>query len=125
MSAAGDQPLILETDQLVAGYVPEVDILSGVSIKVRDGEIVTIVGPNGAGKSTLIKILAGFQPADQGALWVKGKDYKPHTVDDARKLGVDCGSRTWRSSTSSASTRTCSSNGRSPPARWASSTTGR
>ena len=53
-------PLVLETDDLVAGYIPEVDILSGVSIQVREGEIVTIVGPNGAGKSTLIKTIFGL-----------------------------------------------------------------
>ena len=42
-------PAILETDGLVAGYLPEVNILNGVSIKVAEGEIVTVVGPNGPG----------------------------------------------------------------------------
>ena len=51
---------VLRADGLVAGYVPEVDILSGVDVEVRDGEIVTIVGPNGAGKSTLIKSVCGL-----------------------------------------------------------------
>jgi len=36
---------VLETEAVVAGYVPEVDILSGVSVNVKEGEIVTIVGP--------------------------------------------------------------------------------
>ena len=35
---------------VVAGYVPEVDILNGVTIEVGKGEIVTVVGPNGAGQ---------------------------------------------------------------------------
>ena len=51
---------ILTTQDVVAGYVPEVDILNGVTIDVGKGEIVTVVGPNGAGKSTLIKTIFGL-----------------------------------------------------------------
>ena len=54
-----DVPLLV-TEDLVAGYVPEVDILNGVSLAVREGEIATVVGPNGAGKSTLIKAIFGL-----------------------------------------------------------------
>jgi neutral amino acid transport system ATP-binding protein len=82
-AAANDQPLILETDQLVAGYVPEADILNGVSIKVRDGEIVTIVGPNGAGKSTLIKTIFGLVTPRSGRVLFRGDDIsgvRPHII---------------------------------------------
>ena len=51
---------ILTTRDVIAGYVPEVDILNGVTIDVGKGEIVTVVGPNGAGKSTLIKTIFGL-----------------------------------------------------------------
>jgi ABC-type branched-subunit amino acid transport system ATPase component len=80
---AADKSLILETDQLVAGYVPEVDILSGVSIRVREGEIVTIVGPNGAGKSTLIKTIFGLVPPRAGRIMFRGDDIsgeRPHVI---------------------------------------------
>ena len=60
MSEGTPQAKVLETEGVVAGYVPEVDILNGVSINVQEGEIVTIVGPNGAGKSTLIKTIFGL-----------------------------------------------------------------
>ena len=53
-------PPVLEIRDLVAGYSPELDILSGVSIRVLAGEIVTVVGPNGAGKSTLMKAVIGL-----------------------------------------------------------------
>jgi neutral amino acid transport system ATP-binding protein len=74
---------LLATDELVAGYVPEVNILNGVSIQVREGEIVTVVGPNGAGKSTLIKTIFGLLKPRSGRVVFRGRDIggsKPHTV---------------------------------------------
>jgi branched-chain amino acid transport system ATP-binding protein len=59
---------------LVAGYVPEVDILRGVDLTVREGDIVTIVGPNGAGKSTLIKTVCGLVPPRAGRVVLRGRD---------------------------------------------------
>ena len=59
---------LLRTEDLVAGYVPEVDILTGVSITVSEGEIVTVIGPNGAGKSTLIKSIFGLLPPRSGCV---------------------------------------------------------
>jgi neutral amino acid transport system ATP-binding protein len=74
---------LLSTSELVAGYVPEVDILNGVSITVRSGEIVTVIGPNGAGKSTLVKAIFGLLRPRRGEICFKGEDIsnaKPHTI---------------------------------------------
>jgi ABC-type branched-subunit amino acid transport system ATPase component len=74
---------VLQTEGLVAGYVPEVDILSGVDMRVADGEIVTIVGPNGAGKSTLIKSIFGLLPPREGKVTLRGEDLTgqaPHLI---------------------------------------------
>jgi ABC-type branched-subunit amino acid transport system ATPase component len=74
---------VLETEELVAGYVPEVDILNGVSIQVAEGEIVTVIGPNGAGKSTLIKTVFGLLKPRRGRVVFRGDDLggdKPHTI---------------------------------------------
>ncbi len=76
------QPL-LYTEELVAGYVPEVDILNGVSIKVNEGEIVTVIGPNGAGKSTLIKTIFGLLEPRGGLVQLRGEDItglRPHSI---------------------------------------------
>ena len=74
---------VLRAERLVAGYVPEVDILSGVDAEVREGEIVTIVGPNGAGKSTLLKCVFGLLPPRAGRVYLRGEDItgeRPHVI---------------------------------------------
>ena len=74
---------ILSTQDVVAGYVREVDILNGVTIEVREGDIVTVVGPNGAGKSTLIKTIFGLLKPRKGIVRLRGEDItgaKPHTI---------------------------------------------
>lgn len=79
----GDGEPLLETEGLVAGYVPEVDILCGVSVKVNGGEIVTVIGPNGAGKSTLIKTIFGLLRPREGTIVFNGEEIsgeKPHDI---------------------------------------------
>jgi neutral amino acid transport system ATP-binding protein len=79
----GADNVILRIDDLVAGYVPEVDILNGVSVRVSEGEIVTVIGPNGAGKSTLIKTVFGLLDPRQGQIVFRGEDIagsKPHDI---------------------------------------------
>ena len=65
---------ILAIDGLAAGYEPEVPIVRGVSLAVKEGEIVTILGPNGAGKSTFIKAIAGLVPKFAGQVVLAGGD---------------------------------------------------
>jgi ABC-type branched-subunit amino acid transport system ATPase component len=79
---AAATPLLVAED-LVAGYVPEVDILNGASLTVPEGTIVTVVGPNGAGKSTLIKTIFGLIRPRQGRVTLRGEDLTglaPHSI---------------------------------------------
>ena len=74
---------LLQTRDLIAGYVPNVDILSGVSIRVEEGDIVTVVGPNGAGKSTLIKTIFGLVRPRSGQVVLDGREITglpPHEI---------------------------------------------
>ena len=74
---------LLVTEDLVAGYVPEVDILDGVSFAVEEGEIATVVGPNGAGKSTLIRTIFGLLRPRRGRVTLSGEDLtglEPHAI---------------------------------------------
>jgi neutral amino acid transport system ATP-binding protein len=83
MTDAQTNGAVLTVEDLVAGYVPEVDILTGVELTVRDGEIVTVIGPNGAGKSTLIKSIFGLLPPRRGRVVLRGEDLaglRPHSI---------------------------------------------
>src|SRR5260221_8398703 len=64
---------ILTARGVIAGYVPGLRIVHGVSLEVAPGEIVTIIGPNGAGKSTMLKALAGLLHIDAGVVIQEGK----------------------------------------------------
>jgi len=66
--------LVLEATDLVAGYIPDVDILNGCNLTLRRGELVGIIGPNGAGKSTLVKTIFGLVPVRSGTVQLAGED---------------------------------------------------
>ena len=80
--------IVLETQELVAGYSAEVDILSGVSIRVAAGEIVTVVGPNGAGKSTLMKTVIGLVIPRQGRVLLRDNDITGRRPHEIVRLGL-------------------------------------
>jgi branched-chain amino acid transport system ATP-binding protein len=68
---------------LVAGYLPGIDILRGVSVAAARGQVRCVLGPNGTGKSTLLKVLFGFLPARQGEIYQNGKPARslaPHEM---------------------------------------------
>jgi neutral amino acid transport system ATP-binding protein len=83
MNGAKGNGAVLTVEDLVSGYVPEVDILKGVDFSVRQGEIATVIGPNGAGKSTLIKSVFGLLPPRKGRVVLRGEDLvglRPHSI---------------------------------------------
>jgi branched-chain amino acid transport system ATP-binding protein len=79
---------LVQIHELVAGYVPGVDILRGASIHVGHGEMVGIIGPNGAGKSTLIKAIFGLVPIRSGVMELDGADIVGTAGFDLVKMGV-------------------------------------
>lgn len=65
---------MLQAQDVIAGYVPEVDILNGCNLRLDKKEIVGIIGPNGAGKSTLLKSIFGLVAVRRGSIIFKGQD---------------------------------------------------
>jgi ABC-type branched-subunit amino acid transport system ATPase component len=80
--------IVLETKDLVAGYLPGVNILNGCNVYVGKGELVGIIGPNGAGKSTLLKAIFGQVHVRGGSIMLAGEEITGLKADKLVTKGV-------------------------------------
>ena len=67
-----------------------IQALKGVSLDVKQGEIVALLGANGAGKSTTIKTVTGLLKPAKGRIEFLGKDITGHEVEDIAEAGIAC-----------------------------------
>ncbi len=65
---------VVFAENLVAGYLPDVNILNGCNLVANQGELIGIIGPNGAGKSSLLKSIFGQVYIRGGKIWLNGED---------------------------------------------------
>ncbi|HQR25947.1 MAG TPA: ABC transporter ATP-binding protein [Nocardioides sp.] len=79
---------VLRADDLLAGYLPGVNILNGADLYCSEGELVGIIGPNGAGKSTLLKALFGLVRIHSGTVLLKGEDITNQRADTLVSAGI-------------------------------------
>jgi len=79
---------LLELREVVAGYA-EAEVLRGVTLAVRAGEIACIIGANGAGKSTLLRTVFGLLTPRQGTIRFAGEEIggRPSTQVLERGIG--------------------------------------
>ena len=68
-----DRPVLLEVRDIVVQY-GRIRALHGVSLKVHQGELVTLLGSNGAGKTTMMRAISGLLPLTAGSVWFDGVD---------------------------------------------------
>jgi branched-chain amino acid transport system ATP-binding protein len=80
-------PALLELVDVVAGY-DEVDVLRGVSLAVRAGDIVSIIGANGAGKSTLLRTVFGMVHPRRGRIRFAGDEIGGRPSVEVLKRGI-------------------------------------
>ncbi len=65
-----------------------IQVLGGVDLELRSGEVIVLMGANGAGKSTLVKIVSGVYQRDGGRMTLAGVDYRPASPAEAMRAGV-------------------------------------
>ena len=65
-----------------------IQALCGVSLEVKEGEVVAIIGSNGAGKSTLLRTISGLLRPREGAIAFKGEDITRVTSHEIVRLGI-------------------------------------
>lgn len=72
-STAHDEPALLHLESVTAAY-DHLQVLFGIDLDVRAGEIFAVLGTNGAGKSTTLRVIAGLLPANGGRVVFDGED---------------------------------------------------
>jgi branched-chain amino acid transport system ATP-binding protein len=80
--------MLLELTNVVAGYLPEVNVLQGINIQVEKGELVCMVGPNGAGKSTVLRTISGLLTPTRGEILFDGKKISGLRPDLVLQKGI-------------------------------------
>jgi branched-chain amino acid transport system ATP-binding protein len=80
-------PLLAAID-IVAGYVPGVNILNGTNLELFQGELIGVIGPNGAGKSTLVKALFGLIPVRNGKVMYEDQDVTGMRAHKLVSMGI-------------------------------------
>jgi branched-chain amino acid transport system ATP-binding protein len=78
---------MLEIRDLSVHY-GEAQILRGISIVVKDGEIVTLIGSNGAGKTTTLRTISGLKKATSGAIIFKRQNIQSCSPEQIVKMGI-------------------------------------
>jgi neutral amino acid transport system ATP-binding protein len=84
----GAKDALIVADDLIAGYVPGVNILNGSDLYANSGELVGIIGPNGAGKSTLLKALFGLVRVSTGRVTLADQDITNVRADQLVTMGI-------------------------------------
>ena len=77
---------MLELNQIQKSF-DGVQVLKDISLKVNDGEIVSILGPSGCGKTTLLNLILGIVNADSGQILYNGEDLT-HTPMEKRGFNI-------------------------------------
>jgi ABC-type branched-subunit amino acid transport system ATPase component len=85
---AAAEGAVLRADDLIAGYLPGVNILNGADLYCQQNELVGIIGPNGAGKSTLLKALFGLVKIGSGSVTLNGEDITNRRADVLVTKGI-------------------------------------
>jgi ABC-type branched-subunit amino acid transport system ATPase component len=79
---------MLKVDSVTSGYVEGIDILTSVSLEIKEGIITGMIGPNGAGKSTLLKVIFAFLNPRQGKILFEGQEIQNTLPSQLKWMGM-------------------------------------
>jgi ABC-type branched-subunit amino acid transport system ATPase component len=80
--------IVLNVEDVHAGYLPGVDILQGLSLQARANAITLVIGPNGAGKSTLLRTIFAFLAPRRGAISFNSATTAGFSPSDLKAAGI-------------------------------------
>jgi len=75
---------VLDVKNIKKGF-GEADVLKGVSFSLEEGQVLAIIGSSGSGKTTLLRCLNFLETADEGEIWVKGKQLLSQSEKEIRE----------------------------------------
>lgn len=79
---------MLKVESVTSGYVEGIDILTDVSLEIKEGIITGMIGPNGAGKSTLLKVIFAFLNPRQGKILFEGQEIQNTLPSQLKWMGM-------------------------------------
>jgi branched-chain amino acid transport system ATP-binding protein len=79
--------MMLELDDVHTSY-GSIEALKGISIKVEEGEVVTLIGSNGAGKSTTLRSISGLTPPRTGSIKFRDEEISTLPAQEIVRLGI-------------------------------------
>ena len=79
---------MLKVESVTSGYVEGIDILTDVSLEIKEGIITGMIGPNGAGKSTLLKVIFAFLNPRQGKILFEGQEIQNTLPSQLKWMGI-------------------------------------
>ena len=87
-ATAREQKVLVKFENVGFGYEPEREVLHGINLEIKRGDVIAVLGPNGAGKTTFVKHAIGLLKPKSGRVFVNGQDTRQLSVAEiARTLG--------------------------------------
>ena len=83
-----EKDALVKFEDVAFGYESEREVLHGINLEIKRGDIIAVLGPNGAGKTTFVKHAIGLLKPKSGRVLVNGQDTRQASVAEiASTLG--------------------------------------